>query len=342
MHAWYGRSCAAVIRCTMPTKEERALARRLFKCDCILANAKAFQDLFWAVMKATHGTLFEAVGTQGRKGDGGNDGYLPRDKHYYQLYAPLNPKEKAGAAARKLATDFALIMKQWGGDGGRSIMEFTFVYNDKYEGMPKDISLCLKDLREKNSEMAFTAYGAPDLETDFMLLEDTEWDRILGAPVPDPERIGIIDYSVLGEVVRFVLSRDIDEEETRIVLPPTLDEKIALNKLSAINALRVKNGALYTGHVERYFQLNSAFALGELRDHVVGVYEAAKLAVSLTKSEAGSDVDDVFKLFRRSLFPKSAVTGTGLAVDAIIGFFFEACDVFDPNPKSKGLPGATP
>ena len=327
----------------MPTKEECALARKLFKCNCILANAKVFQDLFWAVMKARHGTLFETVGPQGRKGDGGNDGYLPKETRIIiNSMRDSIPRKRPLRLPVSWRLDFALIMKQWGGDGGHSIAAFTFVYNEKYEGMPKDISLCLKDLREKNSEMALTAYGAPDLETDFMLLEDTEWDRILGSPVPDPERIGTIDYSVLGDVVRHVLSSDINDEETRIVLPPGLDEKIALNKLSYVNAVRVKNGSLYSGHIEKYFLLNSTFALGESRDHVVGVYEAAKLSISLTNLEAGSDVDDIFKLFRRSLFPKSAVAATGLAVDAIIGFFFEACDVFDPNPESKGLPGATP
>ncbi len=97
----------------MASKEERSLARQMFKCRCILASAKAFQDLFWAVMKAKHGTAFEPVAPQGRKGDGGNDGYLPADKHYHQLYAPLDPKEKAGAAAKKLAQDFAKLKSQW-------------------------------------------------------------------------------------------------------------------------------------------------------------------------------------------------------------------------------------
>jgi len=315
----------------------------MFKCRCILAHAKAFQDLFWAVMKAKHGTVFEAVGPQGSKGDGGNDGYLPADMHFYQLYSPVDPKEKAGIAATKLATDFATVKSQWGGKKGRGLVLFTFAYNDKYEGTPKDISLGLQDLRAKHKGITFAHCGAADVETTFMNLPDEEWDRVLGAAVPDPDRIVGLDYSVLAEVIRHVVACDVGEAESRFDLPPALDKKIKLNKLSKVHAVRVQSGALLTGRIEKYFQGHSAFALGELRDHVVGVYEAAKRAVVATPPPAGTaTVDAVFALFRRSLFPKAATTAAAVAVDAVVGYFFEACDVFDPKPAAKGQSGASP
>jgi hypothetical protein len=327
----------------MATKEERALARRMFKCDCILAHAKKFQDLFWAVMKAKHGTAFETVGPQGSKGDGGNDGYLPADKHYYQLYAPVAPNEKAGVAAKKLRTDFATVKAQWCGKGARGLSIFTFAYNDKYEGTPKDIGLSLQDLRKKHGKVTFLHCGAADLETEFMALPDTEWDRILGGAVPDPDRLVGLDFTVLAEVIRHVLDCDVDEAESRLDLPPDLDEKIKLNKLSKVHAVRIQSGALLTGRIVKYFQSNSGFALSELRDHVVGVFETAKRAVSASPPHASTAVvDAVFTLFRRSLFPKTASTATASAVDAVIGYFFEACDVFDPKPTAKGRPGASP
>ncbi len=100
----------------MATKEERLVAWRMFRSDCICAHGKAFQDLFWAVMKGKHGSAFEPIGPQGSKGDGGNDGYLPANKHFFQLYAPLNPKEKGRAGAKKLADDFIKLKVQWGGE----------------------------------------------------------------------------------------------------------------------------------------------------------------------------------------------------------------------------------
>ncbi len=329
----------------MPTRDERLLAWRMFKCQCTVASAKAFQDLFWDVMKAKHGSAFEPVAPQGSKGDGGNDGYLPADQHYFQLYAPLDPKEKAGAAAKKLTADFAKLKTKWGGKGGRAVSAFTFVYNDKYDGIPNDIAAALKALRPKNKGITLAPFGCKDLEAVFLDLPETAWDPILGAAVPDPARIANLDYGVLAEVIRHIVGCEVAEAESRLDLPPELDDKIKLNKLSKANAVRIEHGALLTGRIETYFHAHSSFALTELQDHVVGIYEAAKKAVAITPQPGKAKAalaDDVFVLFRRNLFPKNATTATANAVDAVIGYFFEACDVFDPKPASKGKPGASP
>ncbi len=327
----------------MPSKAEHLLAWRMFKCQCIVASAKAFQDLFWGVMKAKHDTAFEAVAPQGRKGDGGNDGYLPADKHYFQLYAPLDPKEKAGAAAKKLTADFAKLKKQWGGKGGRAVSAFTFVYNDKYEGIPNDIAAALNTLRPKNKGIALAPFGCSDLEKVFLALPESAWTPILGGAVPDPDRIPNLDYGVFAEVIRHIVACEVADAETRLDLPPELDDKIKLNHLSRVNAVRIQHGALLAGRVEDYFHRHTSFALTELRDHVVGIYEAARKAVYATLQASGAaTADALFAVFRHSLFPKSATTATANAVDAVIGYFFEACDVFDPKPASKGKPGASP
>jgi hypothetical protein len=291
-------------------------------------------------MKAKHGDAFATVAPQGSKGDGGNDGYLPSEKHYFQLYAPVSPKEKLTVAAKKVSTDFAKVNKQWG-TKKQGISKFSFVFNDKYDGAPKEIEQALNGLRKKNEEITFAQYCCRDLETDFMALPDTEWDRILGMPVPDPARIGNLDYSVLGEVIRFIMCADISDSETRLDLPPELDEKIQLNRLAKRHAVHIQNGALLAGHIDKYFKANSSFALSELRDHVVGHYETAKKVVQEDPPTKSPTVDAVFDLFRRSLFPKYAATATANAVDAVIGYFFEACDVFDPK-AAKDLPGASP
>lgn len=330
----------ALVGISMATREERSLAWQMFKCRAVLANARAFQDLFWDVMKAKHGQAFATVAPQGRKGDGGNDGYLPSEKHYYQVYSPVEPKEKVTTAAKKLAKDFALLKRQWSSHGN-CLKKYSFVFNDKYEGAPKDIELALNNLRKKHSDIAFSQYCCRDLETDFMSLSETHWSVILGAAVPDPSRLTNLDYGVLADVIRLIMRASVEDAETRIDLPPELDEKIRLNGLSRANAARIRNGALLTGHIEKYFESNTTFALMELRNHIVGHYEAAKKVIEGQPPSQTSKVDAVFSLFRRSLFPKNAVAATATAVDAVIGFFFEACDVFDPN-AAKELPGASP
>jgi hypothetical protein len=324
----------------MISKEERLLARQLFKCRAIVANGRAFQDFFWDIMKAKHGDKFSTVAPQGRKGDGGNDGYLPAAKHYFQLYAPITPREKIATAAKKLKADFVKIQKEWGRKA-TPIERFSFVFNDKYQGLPNDIEQALNDLRAKHKNIIFAQYCCRDLEQDFMGLPETEWDRILGMPVPDPGRIKSLDYSVLAEVIRYIMAADIADAESRLDLPPELDEKIRLNKLRKTQAIHIQNGALLTGHIDKFFAKNSSFALSALRDHVVGYFETAKKVVADDPPPKGTTVDAVFDLFRRSLFPKNATTATANAVDAVIGYFFEACDVFDPK-ADKSFPGASP
>ena len=278
---------------------------------------------------------------QGRKGDGGNDGYLPAEKHYFQVHAPIDPKVRVTAAARKLVVDFRKILKTWAQDG-KGIDAYSFVFNDKYQGVPLEIEQTLNVLRVEHDAISCAHYCCRDLEADFIGLDEKDWDRILGMPFPDPSRISHLEYSVLGEVVRFIMSTDMSDSDTRFDLPPELYEKIRLNGLSSSSAARIQSGALAAGHIDKYFQAARAFALDELRDHVVGHYETAKQVVATSDNLKGvRDVDTVFRLFRATLFPKNATMSTSAAVDAIIGYFFECCDVFDPNSQ-KGLPGASP
>ena len=117
----------------MATKEERSLASRMFKFECGRANGHMFQSLFWDVMKAKHGPSFAAVSPQGSLGDGGNDGYLPEQKHYYQVFSPIDPKDRVHTATSKIADDFAKVKKQWGGKSGPGLKKFSFAFN-RYKG----------------------------------------------------------------------------------------------------------------------------------------------------------------------------------------------------------------
>lgn len=325
----------------MASREETLLARQLFKCRCILANASAFQSLFWEVMKAKHGDAFEAIAPQGRKGDGGNDGYFPAAKHYFQIYAPWSPIERAEAAAKKLKIDFDKLRTVWSGKKGASLLKYSFVFNDKYQGIPKDIGLALNELRLAHPNISFSHSGCPELETDFLSLSVTAWDGILAMQLPGPSSITRIDYCVLSEVIQHIMSSEVGESETRIDLPPELDDKIKLNNLSRSHATKILNGANYSGHILKYFEASSPFAKRELRDHVVGIYETAKQVARDDAISDSTSADAVFALFWRALFPKNRNLAAATAVDALIGYFFEACDVFDPH-ADKELPGASP
>ena len=85
---------------TMLSQAELLIARIMFVNRVLRANGTAFQQLFWSVMRAKHGQDFVEIRPQGKKGDEGNDGYLPADGHYFQVYGPVDPEQKIQCAAR--------------------------------------------------------------------------------------------------------------------------------------------------------------------------------------------------------------------------------------------------
>ncbi len=80
-----------------------------------------------------------------------------------------------------------------------------------------------------------------------------------------------------------------------------------------------------------------------LRDHLVEVYATVRDAFKKPRRRLrGISTEDlVFDQFRTHLLPRDASRAVEDAVEIIIGFYFEACDVFDPS-ADKANPSASP
>lgn len=323
------------------TQDERLLARIMFVNRLLKANGQAFQALFWAVKQAKHGSAFVKIRPQGQKGDGGNDGFLPADGHYYQVYGPIDPNDKIQTAAAKLADDFAKLKKSW--NKTTPIRAYSFAFNDKYEGVFNDIEKALLKIQKSHRGITCTPYSAADLEDEFMSLPPDGMQAVLNAIIPDPARIITVDFSVLKEVIDHIMSSPARSVQTRFDDLPDLAEKIRLNHLSGPWADVIRNGARHAGHIESYFAKNSTFMKQALRDHLVKIYVAVRDGLKKpSKLPSGISIEDlVFDEFRNHLLPKNATRPVEDAVEIIIGFYFEACDVFDPKAM-KGDPSASP
>lgn len=150
------------------TKDELLIARILFVNRLLKANNQAFQQFFWAVMRAKHGPEFVEIRPQGRLGDGGNDGYLPADGHYFQVYGPVDPQEKVTEAAKKLAGDFEKLKTSW--HQTTPIRAYSFVFNDKYEGTFTKIAQTLGKIEKVNPTVKCRPFTAGHLEDVFLSL----------------------------------------------------------------------------------------------------------------------------------------------------------------------------
>ena len=312
------------------TPDELLVARLMFVNRLLRANGDVFQQLFWAVMRAKHGTDFVPVRPQGRLGDGGNDGYLPAEGHYYQVYGPLEPTLKIAEAEAKLQDDFQKVMTSW--DASTPVRAYSFVFNDKYEGTFHSLATALSELERKNPGVRCRPLTTGNLEDTFLTLPAAGINNVLGALLPDPARIMAVDYRVLREAITHVMSSPSAQVPTRFGDLPTLGEKIALNGLCTAWGDLVRTGARQAGHVDAYFAKNSTFMKQALRDHMVERYRIASQAgrsyAALPPDLSRNDL--VFECFRASLLPDQATVAVESAVTILIGYYFEACDVFDP------------
>jgi len=125
----------------------------------------SFQGLFEEIMEKASRD-FQKIRPYGNMGDGGNDGFQPREGIYYQVYAPLKPNEKESAAAAKLKKDFEKLQKTW--NQISEIKIFYFVFNDKYAGTSLPIEQALAELKKSCPWIEFKGFFAKDLEKVFL------------------------------------------------------------------------------------------------------------------------------------------------------------------------------
>lgn len=171
-------------------------------------NAAEFQSFFEEIMqKAFPG--FRKIRPYGNKGDGGNDGYLPDEGIYYQVYSPINPNEKESEAAKKFKSDFEKLKKNW--HQISEIKEVNFVFNDKGIGISIELESAASDLERDNKNIEFKIFTSHDLEHIFCNL-NSERVSSLGFDI-DTRNALHIAHAYLNK-----LEFDLDRDNTEFIL----------------------------------------------------------------------------------------------------------------------------
>lgn len=130
-----------------------------------------YQTFFQKIMKASD-PRFESIRPYGNIGDGGNDGYIEEDGVYYQVYSPLEPREKEAASAKKFTDDFYKLKEKW--DPFCSIQEYNFVFNNKGRAITPVLEKARLKLKSENPLITFKIFKVDDLkEKVFKLSEDS-------------------------------------------------------------------------------------------------------------------------------------------------------------------------
>ena len=102
---------------------EDFVCRYFFRVKVHEASGDSFQRLFSHVMGYSD-PRFQSITPWGNWGDGGNDGWIPEEGHYFQVYGPKPTTSNADAettALKKAIDDFDKLPEKWVGIPAKKI-----------------------------------------------------------------------------------------------------------------------------------------------------------------------------------------------------------------------------
>lgn len=298
--------------------QERSIARTLFQNKIYKADGQAFEDIFTATMNYLH-LDFQPIKPWGNIGDRKNDGYIKAKGIYYQVYAPEDFRKSYVDAVNKIKIDFMGLFEQW-----TPVNKFYFVVNDKYKGVHADCEKTIQEIQTTHQLEDARILTAKDLEEMVFKLEDDQIFTIVGH-LPDPGNIKNVDYSILNEVISYIMNLPIDSAKEYSITLPDLDEKINFNGLSVGTSRYLYNGLMKVVYLEEYLSNNSNFIADTLRDKLSEVY--------LMERENCSGDTLFWKIVDR-LSPFSQQKYQSIVI-IIMSKYFETCDIFE-EPNKDG------
>ena len=291
----------------------RSFSRAFFQLKIFKSDGAQFEKLFTEIMTYRY-EGFRKIKPWGNIGDRKNDGYIPNQKSYYQVYAPEDVRNTYPDAVKKLKEDLEGLLDHW-----NEVENFYFVVNDKFYGVNADCERTLRELQKKYALKNCAFLTSDDLERILFELEDDQIFTV--APMLEPDQISL-DFSALNTVISHImeLSNPLIGEESLIY--PDWDKKIRFNDLSEISESYLKSGFLLVNDLDEYLQNEGNFFANDLKNKIQSLYTSKK------QNHCG---DELFSVLVQELCPSAALKYQS-AVYVIMAKYFECCDIFE-EPK---------
>lgn len=300
--------------------------RQFFQLKVHKAPGDAFQHLFNQVMGYTHPD-FQSITPWGNWGDGGNDGWIPDEGHYFQIYGPKATTSAADfetRALKKAIDDFDKLPEKW-----QDVRRYSFVMNDRFQGIPAPIASALQKLEKAKELTKARGFPMTELMELFMQLAlDKRQDIIGGIP---PADVTFVDPREVSELLKWLA----DNADTHLTFltdkAPDFDEKIKFNGLTDPVSAKLKALSYQVSLIDEFldkrdFGLRQAIAQ-EIRDY----YQQSKVAIPDGLQDAGNR--RYFWLMEK-LIPPTVTHPHSLgayraAAELVIAKYFETCDAYD-------------
>lgn len=314
--------------------QQRHLARTLFQNKVLKSDGFEFENLFGNILSYSRPN-FKKIEPYGNHGDRGNDGYEPNEGRYFQVYAPKNPGSSKSTAIEKASKDFGTkLIPHW--SSVCHPKEYYFVFNDKYKGSIVDIEQTLSALKTTYSLIVCDTYLNKQLEQEFIDLPEDQVSMIIGG-LPKWDSVTHLDYSVLGEVIRFIQENPTQYKPTGKLIAPVFEDKIIFNGIC-------ENGSWLTAksreswQVDDFLNRNSNFAKQAIRDVLAGYYTESVANIPIETTQSAISTGDLRFGY---ILEKIAPPTNNHALDrlrkdsalVLMAKYFETCDIFE-EPRS--------
>lgn len=302
------------------TKDEKYIARLVFKSKIFETDKQSFEDLFTKVMQ--HADVnFKQTKPQGRLGDGKCDGFNSVTGNFYQVYAPEDIEGKEDKANSKMDTSFDEMKHYWGSNGF-DVKKCSFVVNDKYKTVYASLYANAQVLAKKHS-MECEVLTCKDIEDVFIKLSEDKIIDVIGI-IPDPNNIGNVEYTAMSEVIGHLLRSKTPSATENIPINPDFEKKIVFNSLSMVIREFLNAGQRQSFVIKEYFELNSKFLKDDLRQIFNNIYQQAVMEVP----DGENKNDDVFQFIVEKSSPRNNFAFHS-AIYVLMAYYFEYCDIFE-------------
>lgn len=308
---------------------QQYLYRQFFRLRVHESSGDAFQLLFSRIMSYAN-PEFKSVAPWGNWGDGGNDGWIESEAHYFQVYGPKpTTKIKDTEAVNKAIGDFDKLPKKWG-----VVKKYSFVMNDRFNGVPAPIASALQKLKkDKGLLHTGTICGMELLQTFMVLPEvDVRQDIIGGVPGEIAE---FIDPRAIGELLTYLSEKAAPGLSFLCETAPEFDKKIEINGIGKVVRTRLESNS-YQAHTINEFLDSSDDGLKQaIAKEINDTYAQSKSVISNSVEDAADlryfwMVDKLIPPVMHEHLHSLAAFRT--AAELVLAKYFETCDAYEhPN-----------
>ena len=307
-----------------------------FKLKIYESSGEQYEKLFHAVMMSRFGDEYQSVRPWGREGDGGNDGFIPAQGHYFQIYSPKPTTQKSQTevdAVNKAKNDFEKLKNNWSG-----IKKYSFVLNDRYCGIPGPVQKSLSDIEETHKIPA-RGLSSCQLEQYFLDLgDDRKINIVQGTPITIPEWI---DPRMISELLEHLSNKQsfaiiglLDQDEPT----PAFDQKIRFNNLHDRLSQVLRLAFFQVAKVNDFFDTRPGLAQ-YISIEVNQIYHESLKVIPDAAENASSIrfeyiLNEIIFPVTKSCRPTIELKGWQHVGLVIMAKYFETCDIYEPPNTS--------